>query len=80
MAAHATLLSAYPSSLRGLPRVKSAYSQRVQNEPAVRLSAVRRLYEVSARMGAGRSLAETLQAVVDGVVDVVLGSATAAVQ
>jgi len=27
------------------------------------------LYEVSARMGAGRSLAETLQAVVDGVVD-----------
>lgn len=49
--------------------MKSAYSQRVQNEPAVRLSAVRRLYEVSARMGAGRSLAETLQAVVDGVVD-----------
>jgi diguanylate cyclase (GGDEF)-like protein/PAS domain S-box-containing protein len=38
-------------------------------EPAVRLTAVRRLYEVSARMGAGRSLAETLQAVVDGVVD-----------
>jgi diguanylate cyclase (GGDEF)-like protein/PAS domain S-box-containing protein len=35
----------------------------------VRLTAVRRLYEVSARMGAGRSLAETLQAVVDGVVD-----------
>ncbi|WP_432943980.1 diguanylate cyclase domain-containing protein [Kribbella sp. CA-253562] len=30
---------------------------------------MRRLYEVSARMGAGRSLAETLQAVVDGVVD-----------
>jgi PAS domain S-box-containing protein len=49
--------------------VKSAYSQRVQNEPTVRLSAVRRLYEVSARMGAGRSLAETLQAVVDGVVN-----------
>ncbi|WP_241996084.1 diguanylate cyclase domain-containing protein [Kribbella antiqua] len=40
----------------------------MQNEPAVRLTAVRRLYEVSARMGAGRSLAETLQAVVDGVV------------
>ncbi|MEU4192832.1 diguanylate cyclase [Kribbella sp. NPDC026611] len=39
------------------------------NEPTVRLTAVRRLYEVSARMGAGRSLAETLQAVVDGVVD-----------
>ncbi|MGW6281432.1 diguanylate cyclase domain-containing protein [Kribbella sp. NPDC055071] len=39
------------------------------NEPTIRLSAVRRLYEVSARMGAGRSLAETLQAVVDGVVD-----------
>ncbi|MFI5732672.1 diguanylate cyclase domain-containing protein [Kribbella sp. NPDC051587] len=38
-------------------------------EPTVRLTAVRRLYEVSARMGAGRSLAETLQAVVDGVVD-----------
>jgi diguanylate cyclase (GGDEF)-like protein/PAS domain S-box-containing protein len=33
------------------------------------MTAVRRLYEVSARMGAGRSLAETLQAVVDGVVD-----------
>ncbi|RZT15114.1 PAS domain S-box-containing protein/diguanylate cyclase (GGDEF)-like protein [Kribbella sp. VKM Ac-2569] len=49
--------------------MKSAYPQRVQNEPAVRLSAVRRLYEVSARMGAGRSLAETLQAVVDGVVN-----------
>lgn len=49
--------------------MKSAYSQRVQNEPTVRLSAVRRLYEVSARMGAGRSLAETLQAVVDGVVN-----------
>jgi diguanylate cyclase (GGDEF)-like protein/PAS domain S-box-containing protein len=41
----------------------------VQNEPTVRLAAVRRLYEVSGRMGAGRSLAETLQAVVDGVVD-----------
>jgi diguanylate cyclase (GGDEF)-like protein/PAS domain S-box-containing protein len=41
----------------------------VPNEPSVRLTAVRRLYEVSARMGAGRSLAETLQAVVDGVVD-----------
>jgi diguanylate cyclase (GGDEF)-like protein/PAS domain S-box-containing protein len=41
----------------------------VHNEPVVRLSALRRLYEVSARMGAGRSLAETLQAVVDGVVD-----------
>ncbi|HET6986150.1 MAG TPA: diguanylate cyclase [Kribbella sp.] len=41
----------------------------MQNEPSVRLTAVRRLYEVSARMGAGRSLAETLQAVVDGVVD-----------
>jgi diguanylate cyclase (GGDEF)-like protein/PAS domain S-box-containing protein len=41
----------------------------VQNEPTVRLAAVRRLSEVSARMGAGRSLAETLQAVVDGVVD-----------
>src|ERR1700754_4003999 len=40
----------------------------VQNEPTVRMTAVRRLYEVSARMGAGRSLAETLQAVVDGVV------------
>ncbi|MFI7060289.1 diguanylate cyclase domain-containing protein [Kribbella sp. NPDC050124] len=40
----------------------------MQNEPTVRLTAVRRLYEVSARMGAGRSLAETLQAVVDGVV------------
>lgn len=39
------------------------------NEPTVRLTAVRRLYEVSARMGAGRSLAETLQAVVDGVVN-----------
>ncbi|MFC9687305.1 diguanylate cyclase domain-containing protein [Kribbella sp. NPDC056951] len=39
------------------------------NEPSVPLTAVRRLYEVSARMGAGRSLAETLQAVVDGVVD-----------
>ncbi|WP_238334746.1 diguanylate cyclase domain-containing protein [Kribbella amoyensis] len=38
------------------------------NEPTVRLTAVRRLYEVSTRMGAGRSLAETLQAVVDGVV------------
>ncbi|MEV0796122.1 diguanylate cyclase [Kribbella sp. NPDC050281] len=38
-------------------------------EPTVRLTAIRRLYEVSARMGAGRSLAETLQAVVDGVVD-----------
>ena len=49
--------------------MKSAYSQQVQNEPAVRLSAVRRLYEVSTRMGAGRSLAETLQAVVDGVVN-----------
>jgi diguanylate cyclase (GGDEF)-like protein/PAS domain S-box-containing protein len=33
------------------------------------MTAVRRLYEVSARMGAGRSLAETLQTVVDGVVD-----------
>ncbi|WP_328989372.1 diguanylate cyclase [Kribbella sp. NBC_01245] len=33
------------------------------------MTAVRRLYEVSARMGAGRSLSETLQAVVDGVVD-----------
>ncbi|MBB6565869.1 diguanylate cyclase domain-containing protein [Kribbella sandramycini] len=41
----------------------------MQNEPTVQLTAVRRLYEVSARMGAGRSLAETLQAVVDGVVD-----------
>jgi diguanylate cyclase (GGDEF)-like protein/PAS domain S-box-containing protein len=41
----------------------------VQKEPTVPLTAVRRLYEVSARMGAGRSLAETLQAVVDGVVD-----------
>ena len=41
----------------------------MQNEPTVRLTAVRRLYEVSARMGAGLSLAETLQAVVDGVVD-----------
>ena len=41
----------------------------MQNEPTVRMTAVRRLYEVSARMGAGRSLAETLQAVVDGVVD-----------
>lgn len=41
----------------------------MQNEPTVRLTAVRRLYEVSARMGAGRSLSETLQAVVDGVVD-----------
>ncbi len=41
----------------------------MQNEPTVRLTAVRRLYEVSARMGAGRSLAETLQAVVDGVVN-----------
>jgi diguanylate cyclase (GGDEF)-like protein/PAS domain S-box-containing protein len=40
----------------------------VQNEPTARMTAVRRLYEVSARMGAGRSLAETLQAVVDGVV------------
>ena len=39
------------------------------DDPSVRLTAVRRLYEVSARMGAGRSLAETLQAVVDGVVD-----------
>jgi diguanylate cyclase (GGDEF)-like protein/PAS domain S-box-containing protein len=33
------------------------------------MTAVRRLYEVSARMGAGQSLAETLQAVVDGVVN-----------
>jgi diguanylate cyclase (GGDEF)-like protein/PAS domain S-box-containing protein len=41
----------------------------VPNEPTVRLTAIRRLYEVSARMGAGRSLAETLQAVVEGVVD-----------
>ncbi|MFI6827062.1 diguanylate cyclase domain-containing protein [Kribbella sp. NPDC050241] len=41
----------------------------MQKEPTVRLTAIRRLYEVSARMGAGRSLAETLQAVVDGVVD-----------
>ncbi|WP_433013657.1 diguanylate cyclase domain-containing protein [Kribbella sp. CA-294648] len=41
----------------------------MHNEPTVRMTAVRRLYEVSARMGAGRSLAETLQAVVDGVVD-----------
>ncbi len=41
----------------------------MHNEPTVRLTAVRRLYEVSARMGAGRSLAETLQAVIDGVVD-----------
>jgi diguanylate cyclase (GGDEF)-like protein/PAS domain S-box-containing protein len=41
----------------------------VQNEPTVRMTAVRRLYDVSARMGAGRSLAETLQAVVEGVVD-----------
>ncbi|ADB29429.1 diguanylate cyclase with PAS/PAC and GAF sensors [Kribbella flavida DSM 17836] len=41
----------------------------MQNEPTVRMTAVRRLYEVSARMGAGRSLGETLQAVVDGVVD-----------
>lgn len=41
----------------------------MQNEPTVRMTAVRRLYEVSARMGAGRSLAETLQAVVDGVVN-----------
>lgn len=41
----------------------------VLDEPTVPLTAVRRLYEVSARMGAGRSLAETLQAVVDGVVD-----------
>jgi len=41
----------------------------VQNEPTVKLTALRRLYEVSARMGAGRSLSETLQAVVDGVVD-----------
>lgn len=41
----------------------------MQNEPTVRMTAVRRLYEVSARMGAGRSLSETLQAVVDGVVD-----------
>ena len=49
--------------------VRSAYARRVQNEPTVRLTAVRRLYEVSARMGAGRSLAETLQAVVDGVVN-----------
>lgn len=37
-------------------------------EPTVTLAALRRLYEVSARMAAGRSLAETLQAVVDGVV------------
>ncbi|GAA2839230.1 diguanylate cyclase CdgB [Kribbella solani] len=49
--------------------MKSAYSRRVRNEQTVRLTAVRRLYEVSARMGAGRSLAETLQAVVEGVVD-----------
>jgi diguanylate cyclase (GGDEF)-like protein/PAS domain S-box-containing protein len=41
----------------------------VHKEPRVRLTALRRLYEVSARMGAGRSLAETLEAVVDGVVD-----------
>ncbi|WP_433164515.1 diguanylate cyclase domain-containing protein [Kribbella sp. CA-247076] len=40
----------------------------MQDEPTVRLTAVRRLYEVSARMGAGRSLGETLQAVVEGVV------------
>lgn len=33
------------------------------------LAALRRLYEVSARMAAGRSLSETLQAVVEGVVD-----------
>jgi diguanylate cyclase (GGDEF)-like protein/PAS domain S-box-containing protein len=41
----------------------------VPNEPTVTLAALRRLYEVSARMAAGRSLAETLQAVVDGVVN-----------
>ncbi|MGW7682534.1 diguanylate cyclase domain-containing protein [Kribbella sp. NPDC054772] len=41
----------------------------MQIDPTVRLTAVRRLYEVSTRMGAGRSLAETLQAVVDGVVN-----------
>ncbi|MFF0338822.1 diguanylate cyclase domain-containing protein [Kribbella sp. NPDC004875] len=40
----------------------------MQIDPTVRLTAVRRLYEVSTRMGAGRSLAETLQAVVEGVV------------
>lgn len=40
----------------------------MEDEPTVGLTALRRLYEVSARMGAGRSLAETLQAVVDGVV------------
>ena len=39
------------------------------NEPTVTLAAIRRLYEVSARMAAGRSLSETLQAVVDGVVN-----------
>ncbi len=39
------------------------------NEPTVTLAALRRLYEVSARMAAGRSLSETLQAVVDGVVN-----------
>ena len=38
-------------------------------ESTVSLAALRRLYEVSARMAAGGSLAETLQAVVDGVVD-----------
>jgi diguanylate cyclase (GGDEF)-like protein/PAS domain S-box-containing protein len=41
----------------------------VPDEPTVTLAALRRLYEVSARMAAGRSLSETLQAVVDGVVD-----------
>ena len=41
----------------------------MHEEPTVRLTALRRLYEVSVRMGAGRSLSETLQAVVDGVVE-----------
>jgi diguanylate cyclase (GGDEF)-like protein/PAS domain S-box-containing protein len=41
----------------------------VPNEPTVTVAALRRLYEVSARMAAGRSLSETLQAVVDGVVN-----------
>jgi diguanylate cyclase (GGDEF)-like protein/PAS domain S-box-containing protein len=45
-----------------------ALEERVPNEPTVTLAALRRLYEVSARMAAGRSLSETLQAVVDGVV------------
>ncbi len=38
------------------------------DEPTVSMSALRRLYEISARISGGRSVRETMQAVVDGVV------------